>query len=128
MNAGRLVVIFAFLCLGVAALPAAPRDEDAVFFQEKIRPVLIKQCYECHSDQTDEPEAGLRLDTREELLKGGDSGPAIVPGKPDASLLIRVIEHASEIAMMPPKGKLPDAVIADFRTWVAEGAVMPRDP
>lgn len=105
------------------ALTAGPDDrEGREFYQEKIRPVLVKECYACHSAGAKELKAGLRLDTRRGLLDGGDSGPAIVPGKPEFSLLIRVLEHTSEVAMMPPDRRLPDPVLADFRAWIKQGA------
>lgn len=100
--------------------------EGAAFFEEKIRPVLIERCYSCHSAQAKPPKAGLRVDTRAGFRKGGDSGRAIESGRPDDSLLIRVLEHSSEIAQMPPDGRLPDAVLADFREWIERGAPDPR--
>jgi hypothetical protein len=116
----------------LAALISIPRAGDdpseVEFYESKIRPVLEKECYACHSAKAKELKAGLRLDTRRGLIDGGDSGPAVLPGKPDDSLLIRVIEHASEIAMMPPDKRLPDEVIADFREWVASGIPgLPKD-
>ncbi len=107
--------------------PAGDDPADVEFYEAKIRPVLEKECYSCHSGRAKELKAGLRLDTRKGLLDGGDSGPAILPGKPDDSLMIRVIEHASEIAMMPPGKRLPDEVIADFRKWVASDIPGPRE-
>src|SRR5262249_9698757 len=69
---------------------------------------------------------GLLLDTRDALRKGGDSGPAIVPGRPTESLLLKAVRHTSAELRMPPKGKLPDAVIADLEKWIALGAPDPR--
>src|SRR5262249_8076909 len=68
----------------------------------------------------------LRLDTREALLRGGESGPAIVPGKPADSLLLKAISYEGDVTEMPPKEKLPDRVLADFRRWIASGAPDPR--
>jgi hypothetical protein len=106
---------------------SAPPDKAAIaYFENKIRPVLIKECYSCHSAETKKgPKGGLFLDSRDGLLKGGDSGKAIVPGKPTESPLIHAF-HGDGVSTMPPKGKLSDAVIADFETWVKMGAPDPR--
>jgi hypothetical protein len=95
------------------------------FFEQKIRPVLVDQCYKCHAAGAKKLRGGLSLDTRAGLLKGGDSGPAIVSGNPGASLLIRALSHDG--LQMPPAGKLPAAVLADFKRWVEMGAPDPRD-
>ena len=118
-------------CLIVVVLLAAsdaPADETLEFFEQKIRPVLVDRCYSCHSADASAKKVlkgGLLLDTREGLRRGGDSGPALVAGKPGDSLLIAAIRHES--IEMPPKGKLPDNVIADFVKWVQLGAPDPRD-
>src|SRR5205814_3763526 len=104
--------------------PAGAAGPGVPFFEQKIRPVLVQHCYECHSTQAKKVRGGLLLDTKAGLLKGGDSGPALVPGKVEESLLIKALRH-EELAM-PPKGKLPAAVIADFERWVALGAPDPR--
>jgi cytochrome c553 len=112
----------------VAQVAAAPIDADSAFFEKSIRPVLVKHCYECHSADAAAKgnlKAGLLLDTRQGLLDGGESGPAIVPKAPDKSLLIGAIKHQSY--EMPPTGRLPAAVIADFVKWVEMGAPDPRD-
>src|SRR5262249_45607502 len=95
------------------------------FFEQKIRPVLVEHCYKCHSAQAKSPKGGLLLDSREGLLKGGDSGQAVVPGKPDAGLLLKAVRYTDEALRMPPKGKLPDAVVADLEKWTAPGAPAP---
>jgi hypothetical protein len=114
-----------------AVLPLAPArgaedPEGAAFFEGRIRPILVEHCYQCHSARTARPEAGLRLDTREGLRKGGDSGPIVEAGKPGDSLLIRALEYSSENARMPPKGRLADPIIDDFRKWIEQGAPDPR--
>jgi hypothetical protein len=96
------------------------------FFEAKIRPVLVMQCGKCHSSAAEKLRGGLRLDTREGLRSGGDSGPAVVPGNPDESLLIRAIRYRDEELRMPPKTKLGDEVVADFEAWVKMGAPDPR--
>src|SRR5262249_46323700 len=112
---------------GVSATPGPslpPKQER--FFEAKIRPVLATQCGKCHSSTAEKLRGGLRLDSREGLRAGGDSGPAIVPGQPEESLLIRAIRYRDEELRMPPKGKLPGAVVADFEAWVKMGAPDPR--
>ena len=104
-------------------------DADLAFFEKNIRPVLIKSCYECHSAEADKLKAGLALDARAALLKGGDSGAAVVLGKPEESLLIKSLRHDDPDLKMPPEkhgGKLSEAVIADFVEWVKRGAPMPE--
>ena len=101
-----------------AALTNTPAGEaDIAFFEKSIRPVLVKNCYDCHSAEAKELKAGFALDSREALLKGGDSGAAVVPGQPDESLLITSLRYTDPDLQMPPKkhgGKLADAVVADF--------------
>jgi hypothetical protein len=113
-----------FLSLPAGAAGGGPSGAQVDFFEKKIRPVLVERCYKCHSAQAKKPKGGLLLDTREGLRKGGESGPAIVPGQPTASLLLKALRY--EERQMPPGGKLPDAVIADFQTWIQQGAADPR--
>jgi hypothetical protein len=97
------------------------------FFEKKIRPVLSDNCYACHSTQAKKPQGGLLLDTRAGLLKGGASGqPAVVPGEPEKSLLIKAIRYNDAKLQMPLGGKLPEPVIKDFEQWVRMGAPDPR--
>jgi hypothetical protein len=110
---------------GLETAPAAGADQAGIeFFERKIRPVLVKECYACHSSRSKTLKGGLLVDTPEGLRKGGDSGPAIVDGKPEASLLLDALRHDG--IEMPPKGKLPDTVIGDFERWVKMGAPDPR--
>ncbi len=88
--------------------------------------MLATRCFKCHTDRKAGNE--LRVDRHEALLKGGTSGPALLPGDPEKSLLIRAIRYTSDDLKMPPDQKLPDAVIADFERWVRKGAVWPKDP
>ncbi|MEY4799087.1 MAG: hypothetical protein RI978_1388, partial [Verrucomicrobiota bacterium] len=119
----------ALLLLASAPLIAADDPASVAFFEQKIRPVLIEQCYECHSTQAKKLKSGLYLDSKAGWLKGGESGkPIIVPGQPDQSLLLRSIQHLEPDLEMPPKKpKLTDAVVADFAAWIKAGAVDPRD-
>ena len=108
--------------------PRAADDAAGVaFFENKIRPVLVERCYECHSSQSKKLRGGLRLDTREGIRAGGETGPAIVPSNLDESLLFQAISAVQGIEPMPPKGKLSGNVVADFRQWIKMGAPDPRD-
>ena len=106
--------------------PASLTAEETKFFESKIRPLLIANCYGCHSTSGGKSRGGLKVDTREALLKGGESGPAIVPGDLDSSLLIRAVRYHDADYEMPPAGKLSDADIATLEKWVAMGAPDPR--
>lgn len=99
--------------------------EGVNYFETHVRPLLVTHCYECHSADAGEIKGGLSLHNRAGWMSGGESGPAIVPGKPDESLLIDAIRYESY--EMPPKGKLTDAQIAVFEQWVKMGAPDPRD-
>ncbi len=97
------------------------------FFENKIRPVLANNCYKCHSAQAEKVKAGLLLDSREATLKGGENGPAVVPGDLEKSLLIKAVRYTDPDLQMPPKGKkLSDEQIADLEAWVRMGAPDPR--
>lgn len=126
----KILLALPFFSLGLTALSAANSfpAADLAFFENKIRPVLADKCYKCHSVSSKKVKADLLLDTREAVLRGGDSGPAIVPGDPAKSLLIEVIHYKNPDMEMPPKSKLPDEVIADFETWVKNGAAWPDEP
>lgn len=94
------------------------------FFEERIRPVLVEHCYSCHSADAKSIKGGLVLDSREGILAGGDSGPALVAKKAADSLLLQAMKHES--LEMPPERKLPENVIADFSKWIEDGAADPR--
>ena len=120
-----LSVIFVVSLL--ATSNATVRADDDEFFETKIRPVLVEACLHCHGPL--KQSGGLRIDSRETLISGGESGPAIVPGKPEESLLIRAIQRQNDVSAMPPekeKALLPDQV-ADFATWIRAGAVWPAN-
>ena len=105
---------------------AAGEHAKVKFFESKIRPVLVKHCYRCHSVESGESKGGLHLDSRSGWQVGGDSGPAIIPHKPDESLVIKAIGRGGEMSEMPPKSRLSAQVVDDFRKWIADGAVDPR--
>lgn len=94
------------------------------FFEKSVRPLLVAHCYECHSGQ--ERQGGLQLDFREAVLKGGDSGPAILPGDPEKSLLIQAVHYKNPDMQMPPKGALSSTEIANLERWISMGAPDPR--
>ncbi len=123
----RVVSLTCVLGLSMRALAAG--DAGGVeFFEAKIRPVLAKHCYECHSTESGKSKGGLRLDTRDGIRMGGDTGAAVVPGDAAKSLLLAAIKHTdADLAMPPKKAKLPDAIIADVEAWIKSGAIDPRE-
>ena len=121
----RLPVLALVLTVTLARA-AEPTPEQLTFFETKIRPVLVTECYDCHAGE--KHKGGLRLDSRDALRLGGDTGAAVVPGNVADSLLIASIRHEDPDFKMPKKApKLDDAIIADFTAWVKMGAPDPRD-
>jgi hypothetical protein len=116
-----------FLCLCMAAVASAqtPTPEQLSFFESKVRPVLVERCYSCHSSKAKTPFAGLKLDSREGHLRGGDRGPSVIPGKPEDSLLIQAVRH--KVVQMPPGAKLPDEQVQALEQWVRMGAPWPEE-
>ena len=100
--------------------------DDLQFFESKIRPVLARHCYRCHSAEAETQMGGLSLDSRVGILRGGQRGEAIVPGSVDDSLLLQALSYESDLKM-PPTGKLSDQVIVDFTQWIERGAPDPRE-
>ncbi len=114
---------------GVASVlaPAAEPARDTVdFFEKKVRPLLAERCYECHSAAKQKRKGGLTLDTRAGLLKGGDTGPVLVPGDPEKSKLIEAVRYQNRDLQMPPKSQLTPAQVRDLEQWVKLGAPDPR--
>jgi cytochrome c553 len=108
------------------ARPASADDAAALdFFEKKVRPVLVNNCYNCHSADTNS-KGGLRVDDRNGLINGGGRGPAVVPGDPEASLLLRAVRQENAKLSMPPKKRLSDEQIADLTKWIKEGAAWPQ--
>ncbi len=105
------------------ATPPAPSPEQVKFFETNVRPLLANHCFKCHG--TDKQNGELRLDSRSAMLQGGDSGPAIVPGKPEESLLIEAVKYES--FEMPPAGQLEESAVDVLTRWVAMGAPWPGD-
>ncbi len=127
MNGWRYLALIVAVAGFSIDVPAAENltSDQLQFFESKIRPVLIAECYGCHSDEGGNVRGGLRLDTKQFTLLGGSSGPAVVPGEPDESLMLSAIKHDDFV--MPPKRKLSDAQIDDFRRWIEMGAPDPRE-
>ena len=122
---GRVVLLFLLLGWSAPAARANPDTSDLEFFEKKVRPLLVERCHSCHSTKAKRVRAGLLLDSRAGLLKGGDSGPAVVPGAPDKSLLLKAVGYGDPVMQMPPSGKLPDREVAVLTEWVRRGAVFP---
>jgi hypothetical protein len=123
-------------CLGMGVLLTASGSQAAettatpeqlVFFEKNIRPVLVKECYSCHATTAEKIRGSLTLDTRDGIRKGGETGPAVVPGDVKKSLLIQALRQVHDELKMPPKKKLAEDVIADFEKWIAMGAPDPRE-
>ena len=114
----------------LSANETSPSPEQVAFFEQHIRPTLAEHCYQCHSQDSQKEgklKGGLFLDTRAGVLKGGDTGPALVPGDASASLLLKAVRWEDSDTQMPPKKKLPPELIAQLEKWVAMGAPDPRD-
>src|SRR3954454_13978240 len=131
MSSGmRFLVPLSLMLISAGPAPTgdpAPRaDASSVeFFEEKVRPILVGHCYACHSADT-KPAGGLRVDDRNGLLAGGDNGAAVVPGAPDASLLLRRVAHTDAKRRMPKEGEpLTEAQVADLTRWIQDGAGWP---
>ena len=119
-------VAFLVTMVGFSVSASAKESQEGLeFFEKKIRPVLVAECYGCHSSDAKSIKGGLVLDSRQASRLGGDSGEAVIPGNADESLIMSALRY--EDYEMPPKGKLPDAVIADFETWINMGAPDPRE-
>ncbi len=125
------VVGLAFLA-GLASAPMARAQqglgddaEGVEFFEKLIRPVLVERCLACHGARVKKPKGGLVLEDRAAMLKGGDSGPVIVPGDPESSLLIEAIRYTGESLRMPPKGRLAPPEVAAFESWVKRARPAP---
>jgi mono/diheme cytochrome c family protein len=125
----QYIVAFAVLTAGqLAAFGQTDARAEAAaveFFEKKVRPLLVGNCYNCHSANTN-AKGGLRVDDRNGLLQGGQSGPAVVPGNPEKGLLLRKVRHADESQRMPPKKQLSPEQIADLAQWIKDGAAWPK--
>ena len=109
-----------FVCFVVMSLPARADD----FFESKVRPLLVERCHNCHSSK--KQKGDLRLDSRAAILKGGQSGPAAVPGEPDKSRLIEAVRYTHADLQMPPKNRLSEKDVAILEEWVRRGLPYPN--
>ena len=117
------------LAMALPAFADEPTKEQLDFFEGKIRPILSEKCYKCHSLESGKSKGGLTVDLAASTLKGGDTGPGIVPGKPEESLLYKAVTYVDKDMQMPPTssgGKLDAQQIADIATWIKMGAPDPR--
>src|SRR5580698_8123431 len=122
----RLGCVVAASILALAPIPSraeSPTGASAEFFEKKVRPVLVEKCHRCHGGKLQ--KGGLRLDSRESLLKGGESGPVVSPGHPEKSELVRAINYGADGFQMPPTGKLDADSIGALTEWIREGAPWP---
>jgi hypothetical protein len=119
----RTFLLLLSLALAVPARAQAPTPAAAEFFEKEVRPLLVERCLKCHGDQ--KPKGGLHLTSQAGVLKGGDTGPAAVAGKPDDSLLIQAVRQGGELKM-PPKEKLKDREIETLTRWVKMGLPWPQ--
>ena len=115
------------MAMGAPPSADAAKADDLEFFESKIRPVLVTHCYDCHSGGAEKLRGALRLDSSAHILKGGASGPALVAGDPEASLLIQAVRYQDEDTAMPPKQRLSPAQVADLESWVRLGAPWPEE-
>ena len=122
LTTGHWTLFWLALTVARAATPSADSPD---FFETRIRPLLATNCYSCHADSQ---LGGLRVDSRESILKGGKSGPAMVPGDPDKSVLIRAVRQTDPKLKMPMGGKLKSQEIDDLTAWVKAGAMWPAAP
>jgi hypothetical protein len=122
----RVVILTAIAAVLWAVTVTPAESDDEIFFRERIEPVLKAECYRCHSGQAEKLEGSLRVDSRAGLLKGGDSGPAVLLNDRRASPVLLALRHEQGLAMPPDRPKLSDQIIADFTRWLDRGAIDPR--
>ncbi len=125
----RVALAFVFIlasALGIAAKEASPTSDDVAFFVDQIEPLLKAHCYGCHSHAAGEMEGGLTLDSRSGWANGGERGPAIVPNKPQESLIVKAILREDDDLRMPPDEKLSAKAVELIVQWVSRGAPDPR--
>ena len=129
LRAGRFslgsVLLLVLSSQSISGQELSASQQDLDFFEKQVRPLFVKQCYECHGPDSDEGEGGLRLDTRKAILQGGKSGPAVIPGKPDQSLLIHAVNHDPAVESMPPNRRLKNEEVAILIRWVKIRAPWP---
>lgn len=116
------MAMLVFLWAGFAQSRAEEGNplEASQLFARKIRPLLESKCFDCHSSQAEDVKSGLKLDSLEEILKGGAMGPAVVPGDPDASFLLKALRYEEADYQMPPAGKLSDEEVELVEGWIRQ--------
>ncbi|MEI6475511.1 MAG: c-type cytochrome domain-containing protein, partial [Planctomycetota bacterium] len=124
-NLPYLLLAIATASTSHGAMAAPPTPEQIEFFEKSVRPLLVANCDRCHSSSATKVKGGLRLDSLAGILKGGDTGPAVIPGDVDHSLLITAIRYGNPDLEMPPKTKLPPEAIKVLEQWVKMGAPHP---
>ena len=130
MFARKQIRYFVWLCFSLVVSSTSyavePLLEGVDFFEKKIRPILVDHCYSCHSTASEKIKGGLLLDSSEAMIKGGDTGPALIPGRAAESLLIKAVRYSDPELQMPPKNKkLSQRQIADLEQWINQGAPWP---
>jgi hypothetical protein len=120
---GKVALFFVFLLVQSVGITEPMID----FFEKKIRPILTKNCYECHSAKSKSLKAGLLLDRKAGWVRGGKNGAVIIPGQPSKSILMNALRYDKHDLQMPPSGKLSDSVLANFEKWISMGAQDPRN-
>lgn len=127
MSNFRILIALSALLLLQPLVARAADNKGTAFFEKKIRPLLVKHCYECHSEEAEERQGGLLLDRRSGWIEGGDTTKAVIPGEPAASLLIKAVQYFDENLQMPPDEKLKPEQIKLLEQWVRMGAPGPKD-
>ncbi len=107
--------------------PTCQAEDDQDYFERHVRPVLVEHCYACHSAEAEEVRGNLRLDRTSGWQLGGESGPAVIPGDPQQSLLTKAIRYDPEVSPMPPDQKLPAEIVARLEEWIRRGAIGPPE-
>src|SRR5215468_7504906 len=127
-SSARFTSLSATLLLATLSAHAAEPSADQIeFFESKVRPIFADHCYTCHSEKAEKLKGGLRLDSTDAILKGGDTAPAVIPGDVEGSLLIKAVRYTDPDLKMPPKNKrLSVEQIASLEAWVKMGAPLPR--
>jgi mono/diheme cytochrome c family protein len=112
------LILFGFAATVLGVTPPAISDDAAELFKKSVRPLLERKCFECHSAKADELKGNLKLETLDDILKGGETGPAIIPGDTENSFLLRAIRYQEDDYQMPPAGRMDDKDIAMVEKWV----------
>ena len=127
LRQASIVLILCWVATDDSSISAQdPASAEIDYFEKHIRPVLVDHCYECHSSKSTTLSGGLRLDISDGWMQGGDSGPAVIAGRPDESLLLRAIRYEEGVTSMPPSSPLDAKLVARIALWIERGAVGPK--